>query len=161
MNAKARKKLDEFIARVNTLYSEVGSWLENEPFSTRKETIEINEKLAGKYEIESLTISDNEGILIAELRPIGAWIIAAEGRVDIIGKSDNENLVYIVSDGPHVTMQEKTENQKIQRSSRPIFKGIEGSGWYWIESKRLGRARLLDKNLFIDLMSVVSDYELI
>ena len=161
MDSKAQKKLSEFFTRVNHLYSDIELWLKTEQFIIKKEKIEISEKIAGSYKIESLIVLDNENNKIAELRPVGAWIIAAEGRVDIIGKLNKENLVYLISEGPHLTIIEEAKNSKTAKSSRPLFRGIEGNGWYWIESKRPGRARLLDKNLFIDLMSMVSDYEFV
>jgi hypothetical protein len=105
-----------------------------------------------------LTIDDAHGKQVAQLIPVGAWIIGAEGRVDLVGLLDKEILVYLKKGGPHLKVKESTEPSDAREWSRPLFQGVDRPGWYWIEEKRLGRARLVTKQLFLDLLAEVSDH---
>ena len=159
MKTNIGSKQKEYISKIEQLYSEIEKWIEQKSFVAQKGEVEINEEVPGRYKAPALSIQDQEGEQIAELRPVGAWIIGAEGRVDIVGLLDRNSLVYMKPGGPHISTsvtvaQEKTRKQQ----SKPLFKGVEQAGWYWIESKRRGRACLLTEQLFLDLLSEVSDY---
>jgi hypothetical protein len=43
--------------------------------------------------------------------------------------------------------------------SRPLFSGVVEDGWYWIEDPHFRKARRVDRELFVDLLQEVSDYE--
>ena len=160
METSIDSKQKEYISRVKKLYSRIEEWLQGKSLSARRGQSEVNEEAPGRYTVPTLTILDEKGKEIAELQPVGAWVIGAEGRVDIVGVLDRDTLVYMETGGPQVSTRASvtTTGQKIGEQSRPLFKGVERAGWYWIEDKRRGRAHLLNGRLFMDLVSEVSDY---
>ncbi|MCK4814595.1 hypothetical protein KA005_02400 [bacterium] len=158
MKTNIKSKQEEYISKIKQLYSEIENWVERKSFVAQKGEIEINEEIPGRYKVPSLSIQDQEGKQVAELRPIGAWIVGAKGRVDLIGQFDQNNLVYMEAGGPHIATSISIGGEKTEEKAKPLFKGIDQTGWYWIEDKRRGRARLLNAELFMDLLSEVSDY---
>jgi hypothetical protein len=133
---------------------EVRKWLTDSPVHFLEKTINVVETASGEYSAPALEILSNEDALIAELEPIGAWIIGALGRVDMKGKYETVNLLYLAKGCPHFTIKVNGEEER----SAPLFRGVDQDGWYWIESGRLRRARSLNVELFLDLLSEISDY---
>ncbi|MBN1974360.1 MAG: hypothetical protein JW787_12025 [Sedimentisphaerales bacterium] len=160
METKVDQRKQKYIIRVKDLYDQVKKWIKAKKLIAKEKEVELNEEMSGIYKVPGLLIEDKEGKKIAELQPAGAWIIGAEGRVDIIGIIDRAYLVYLQIEGPHMKMSVSSSAEKVEEISRPLFKGVDQPGWYWIENKPRGKARLVDSELFIDLLSEVSDYEL-
>jgi hypothetical protein len=90
--------------------------------------------------------------------PVGAWVIGARGRADLIGKLDKVILVSLEEGGSAKTNTITCGDRK-ETSINKFYKGIEEAGWYWIEDRRRGRAHKIDKEVFYDLLTEVSDYE--
>ncbi|MDI6792366.1 MAG: hypothetical protein QME81_05790 [bacterium] len=149
----------EYISEIHQLYSEISSWLEGEQLTIQEEEIEINEEAPGRYNAPRLLIRDPRGNQIADIKPIGAWIIGAKGGIDIVGLLDKEAVVYMEESPQFFTTISVGGEEIEERSSKPLFRGVERPGWYWIEDKRRSKAHLLDKELFLDLLTEVSDYE--
>ena len=143
---------------MNELYGEVKKWIKEKNLVVQERDVEINEEVTGRYKAPGLYILDKHGRQIAELLPMGAWIIGAEGRVDIRGQLDRANLIYLQAGGPHIKTSVSDSSGKLEEGSWPLFKGIGQAGWYWIEDKLRGKARLIDGELFMELLSEVSDY---
>lgn len=160
MKSSTKSRQDEYTSRLNALYSEVQKWIENTGLGVLQKTIKLNEEIPGRYEVPTLTISDAQGKKVADLLPVGAWIIGAEGRVDLVGTVDREALVYMAEGGPQITTKEEEGGRTEQTRSIPLFRGVEEAGWYWIERWRPSRARRLTGQLFVDLLSEVSDYDI-
>ena len=160
MKASSSLKQKKYISRIEELYCRIEEWLQGTRLNVRGGQSEVNEEVPGRYMVPTLTILDEKGKTIAQLQPVGAWLIGAEGRVDILGALDRDTLVYMQKGGPQVSTRTSIAgtSQKLDEQSRPLFKGIAEAGWYWIEDKRRGRARLLNAQLFMDLVSEVSDY---
>ena len=158
MNKKEYRTPVNFITDVNNLYNEIDNWLRSQKLSTTREKKDISEEAYGQYSIDQLIISDSTGSKVATLTPVGAGVIGAKGRVDVVGILDRIILVKLEKGGPQISTSVKS-GEYTERNATQLFKGISKDGWYWIESKRLRKARLLDKNLFFDLISEVSDYE--
>lgn len=55
----------------------------------------INEKASGDYVTKKLVIFRDTGNQIAEICPVGAWVIGANGRIDLIGDFDRQILIYL------------------------------------------------------------------
>jgi len=159
METKTDLKKQSYIGWLKELYQEVKTWIKQKDLVTEERDIEINEEVPGRYAAPELTIYDKHKKQVVELVPVGAWIIGAEGRVDIIGKLDRANLVYLQPGGSHVRNSLYDSNGKTEQVSRPLFKGVDRAGWYWIGESRRARAHPLTKELFLDLLSEVSDYD--
>jgi len=158
MSSDTKSKQEEYISKLKDLYSDVERWTEGSDLRITQGETELHEEAPGRYQVPTLTIWDAQGNKVAELAPVGAWIIGAEGRVDIAGLLDRNNLVYLRVGGPDIATKARGGETPPQEHSKPLFKGVKEPGWYWIEDKRLGRARPLSKQLFLDLLSEVSDH---
>lgn len=159
MDESKKAKLGQYISSVRELFKQVDSWLKEKNLKTKRENTQIHEEASGPYTAPMLKIFDPNSQCIAELRPIGTWIIAAKGRIDLIGKLDKTTLVELDKGGPHITTSIAVGDQAEKPISKPLYKGIDASGWYWIEDKLRGKAHLINKDLFLELLAEVSDYE--
>ena len=160
MGTKADLTKEQYIKWVKELYQEVKKWIKKENLLAQEKDVEINEEIPGRYKAPGLSIKDKDGKRIAELRPVGAWIIGAKGRVDVIGSLDQTHLVYIEPPGPGITTTISTTSEELEKKTTLLFRGVNLAGWYWIEDKRRGKAHLLDAKLFMELLAEVSDYGL-
>jgi hypothetical protein len=152
----AGDRISQYIERLQNLYDDIRLWSRGQGLDITREEERLLEQDLGTYSAPALKITCS-GKFVASVKPIGANVIGASGRVDIIGRLDKDSLVYLQT-GPHLTINTSTDGEIIERSSKPFFKGVTDDGWYRIEEKRLGRARLLDQELFLDLLTEVSDY---
>ena len=159
MKSSVKSRQQDYISRLTKLYSSVETWIERTDLKAIRNTVELNEEVPGRYEAPTLKILDAQGKKVAELLPVGAWIIGAEGRVDLVGLLDRNGLVYLREGGPHIQVTESEGPKDSREWTRPLFKGVEQTGWYWIGEPRRGRAHPLPKELFLDLLSEVSDYD--
>jgi len=81
----------EFKQNIQYLYAKVKIWLKGMAF--REEYINIYEEYAVPYKIAELYIYKDDQFL-CKIKPVGAHIIAADGRTDLIGKKDKLSLVF-------------------------------------------------------------------
>jgi hypothetical protein len=161
MRSSTKSRQDEYIARLNALYSDAEKWIEDTDLKASRGQLELREEIPGSYDAPTLSIHDSQGSKVADLLPIGAWIIGAEGRVDLVGILDRNSLVFLGVGGPRRKTRVSVEGSgEAEEWSRPLFRGVDQPGWYWIEDKRLGRARLVTKQVFLDLLAEVSDHVL-
>ncbi|MGA2027016.1 MAG: hypothetical protein ABSH17_08110 [Syntrophobacteraceae bacterium] len=150
-------RIKEYLERLRNLYDSVLPWCQKQGLNVTQEEAKLVEENLGAYTAPALIITAS-GSIIANLKPIGTNIIGASGRVDIIGSLDKDSLVYLEVGGPSIKTSVSTGGKVIEQSSKPFFKGVTREGWYWIEERRLGRARIFDEQLFLDLLTEVSDY---
>jgi hypothetical protein len=158
MRSSTKSKQDEYISKLEALYSDVVEWIKDTDLHVSCGQIEIREEIPGSYDAPTLEITNVQGKKVADLLPVGAWIIGAEGRVDLVGLLDRNNLVYLREGGPHIKTIESAGPGEAEEWSKPLFRGVSRPGWYWIEDRRLGRARPVTKQLFLDLLAEVSDH---
>jgi len=156
MNVKTKKRVEEYVKRLQDLYTEIKKWLAGRSFRFVDKNITITEMLSGAYSAPALEVHSDTGMLIATLKPAGAWIIGALGRVDLEGRSETVSLLYLAKGGPALHIRTTTKGDEEKRFA-PLFHGVERDGWYWIENARLGRVRNLDAELFFDLLMEISD----
>lgn len=90
---------------------------------------------------------------------MGASIIAAKGRVDLEGTIDRVILVNWDPGGPVFETVIRT-GDTTQARIHALYQGVDAAGWYWIESRELSRAHPLNERLFLELLFLVSDYDL-
>ncbi|AFM26902.1 hypothetical protein [Desulfomonile tiedjei] len=149
------ERLDKFREALSELYNSVEHWVVERDLLARREEVQIVEPKPGKYPVEKLTITDTDQTVIAELIPSGAWIIGADGRVDLNGSVETEILVYWETGAPVINSMEQGKPSTKGKSWR-LFKGADRQGWYWIEDRVRSRAHILTKELFFDLLDEVS-----
>ncbi len=163
MDKEKKVILDEYLNNVSECYTMVEEWLNEKSLFSKRIEYDLHEKASGKYITKKLLILKNENKQIAELLPVGAWIIGANGRIDLIGNFDQQILIFLNKDikmkSSVTTSINDDEYQEVSKNSHSLYKGFEKAGWYWIEDKRFGKAHALNKDLFFDLLSEVSDYE--
>jgi len=154
MEAVVKQRVENFRASLTKLFEQVQSWLTDAGFSAESTEMNITEPRPGSYTVPMLTIYDESRRALAQVRPVGAWIIGADWRVDLCGHLENEVLVYWAKGAPEIESPE-SDRKENHKTRIPLFRGADKEGWYWIEDKLRGKARPLDKELFMDLISEV------
>jgi virulence-associated protein VapD len=151
---------ERYAERLNALYDSIETWLDKEQYHFERGSVELEQQNIGKYTAPTLTITNTHiKERVAELKPDGALVIAAEGRVDIIGDIDSDYLLYLVSDsGIDVDVSTKVENASETTEAKrwSVFRGFQHEGWYFTEVRRLARVKPINKELFIDILAEVS-----
>lgn len=158
MEQHIEKKKNEFLDRASQLLDNISLWLRETDLKPEAGTTTIKEARTGPYQSPVLSIFDEAGKKIASIEPVGAWVIGAEGRVDIIGSIDSESFVYMKKGGP-VFFSPVHKGNKIEKKITHIYKGIDCDGWYWIEDKKRRKAHLLSGELFMEILTEVTDYD--
>ena len=158
MNVAAQTPPEKFLSCVDALFRNISGWLAGRDLSTLRTSVELYEEAYGKYQTDALSIRTQTGTEVALLTPVGASVIGASGRVDLVGTSDRDILVYLEQGGPTIS-KSVTVNGQVETQTVPLYRGVSEAGWYWVESRKPSRARQLDKALFLDLLEEVSDYE--
>ncbi len=153
-----QKVVVDFLSRLEALYTDVTSWVADRTLNVSSSFVELHEETLGRYEVPCLSIQKAGGEEIGMLNPVGATVIGASGRVDLVGAVDREILVFLDKGGPTISRTIQDSGQA-KTQTVPLYRGVSEDGWYWIESRKPSRARLLDKTLFLDLLDEVSDYE--
>ena len=147
----------EYRAKLAALYSDLKRWLEPLGIQAVEYEVHLLEEAFGAYEAPGMKLYLNNRLL-AQLRPIGAAIIGASGRVDFIGSVATATVVYLEKGGPRVTFT-TTEGTRSQTRHAPLlFVGINHAGWYWIQDRKSSKALPLNKELCQKLLSDVSDH---
>ena len=153
------KKRDDYLNALKRIFSDIEKWAKESGLKIKKEKFSITEEQIGPYDVPCLRLLDKSNKEIAVLRPVGAFIIGASGRFDMEGRLDKETIILMGKGGPVFETKISQGGNILEKSKTHLFRGIDKDGWYWIESKKLGRARLFDRELFLDLIREISDYE--
>ncbi|MDM8563587.1 hypothetical protein QUF54_09560, partial [Candidatus Marithioploca araucensis] len=132
-----------YLAKVNQLFGDIKNWLKGDLHVEQQQT-QLAEVLTGDYLAPVLSITQNQEKL-ADIVPIGACIIEAEGRVDVEGLGI-EHIAYLVNGGPRLS------------AGRKMFPDVDADGWYWIENKRNARAYAVNQSSFFKLFKQASHY---
>ena len=145
-NTVAQQKVQRYVKRIEHLYTEIRAWLVEENLNLKviDTRVEVLEQMAA-YKITGLSVQTKTGKVLAEIKPAGASVIVAEGRIDLNGWLGTEYLLYMLKHRPEL--------------GKPLYKGLDEDAWYWIEDSYRNRAHRLDKTLFLELITLVSDYE--
>ena len=162
MDNKNKKILNEYLDNISVFYTMIAEWLKDKSLFCKEIDYNVNEKASGQYTAKKLVILKNNANPLAEIFPVGAWVIGANGRIDLIGDFDQQILIYLKKDlkrKDSITIPKNEEHYGVSKSSYSLYKRVEQDGWYWIENKRLGKAHAVNKELFFDLLAEVSDHE--
>ena len=143
-------KKQTYVQRVNQLYAKMRNWLQDEPLILENANMDVIEAL-GHYKASRLSIKTEKGETIADLFSKGTSVLLGEGLIEMEGRVGTESIIYMLKDGLIITDR--------YGKDRPMYKGINQNGWYWIEDSYRNKAHLMNKALFFDLITLVSDYE--
>lgn len=152
MNATVDATVDEYRQRLGELYEQVRGWLREAELGCKEQAVLLHEEQNGQYEAPGLLIHDPDGGKLAELVPIGADILGAEGRVDLHGPLDTRPILYLLTPGP------ADSGEMLEKHARPLFTGVGREGWYTFGDREPASVRILDRDGFADLLKKVSDY---
>ena len=119
MDKSGKERLKQYLDRVGKLYKDVAFWIKEKGLKTENGNIQIHEEASGQYSAPVLKILDSYNQCIAELRPAGAWIIGAEGRIDLIGRLDRIPIVALDKGGPSITTSMTVGDHVEKPVSRP------------------------------------------
>jgi hypothetical protein len=159
MNNETRDYKNEFLAKVENLFAEIKQWIADTDLVASLIEIEISEEVFGVYKSSKLLLQNKKGQDVAEIIPIGASILGANGRVDIKGLYDSIIIVDLNKGGPSITTtQYDSEEKPVSSKTTNFYRGINEAGWYWIENRH-NKGHPLDAALFFELLSEISDYE--
>lgn len=148
-----------YLREMESLYAEIERWTADSGLKTRREEASLNEEASGRYTASRLIVEDSNGRKIADLSPVAAFVIAADGRLDLNGTVDKAIIVHLQQGGPSFTTTIHNGNQT-EAQTRYLYKGVDKDGWYMIDDSRRAKAHFMDKELFFELLAEVSDYEL-
>ena len=148
---------ETYVRYVETLLATIDGWCKRQGLTVESGFKTIKEGGKAEYEAPSRDLS-TDGRPLAKLVPIGTHLIGVQGRVDLVGRVTKHSFVLCVGTDPLLSTRDVVGG-KIPRSSSFLRRSrTSGDGWYWIESVVL-RAKRIDEDLFLDLLTDVSDYE--
>ncbi|MBV8299299.1 MAG: hypothetical protein JO083_07135 [Candidatus Eremiobacteraeota bacterium] len=144
---------ERFRVRLDALLNEVRQWLSADPRVLVTDHRYVVEDPFGRYEAPGLQISA-EGRIIAELVPEAGVVIAADGRVNLVGEIDRLTILYLTGPGRF----ESTING-VQHFGRNLFPQFSQEGWYWLRNNEGPEVRFVDEATFRLMIPAVSDFE--
>ena len=152
-------KVDVFKARLESLYSLVRRFANENRLELRENNINKSEEHLGTYTVPGLTVTDGDNAIL-ELRPFGINIIAAEGRVDAVGTNTTQKLVYMSAGGPVMRTRISSDLHEGEEIERRLYPDVVQEGWYWVHDRPTRRTTRIDDGTLTDLFQAVSGYAL-
>ena len=171
---RAKKKKDEelkqavdwekrktwWLGKINELYKEVKEWLgpltSEDILNIKDDTVDIHEERLGTYRAPYLDI--NVGSEVVKLMPVGAIIIAALGRVDLIGEEGSVKIA-LEQKGHRPQVRAYIVKEEIAKSKKqsnlPDYDQMDTE---WIVPTETGRPKkyqILTKEVFHDALKRV------
>ena len=158
MTTPVEESVEEYLQRLEDLYSQIQEWLREAGLAWKKKSVAMHEERSGQYQASGLLLHSG-GAPLAEFIPIGADILGAEGRVDLHGPLDNCPIVYLLVGGPRLHTSLSTgSGERLEEHTHPLFTGINHEGWYALDDREPKAVRPLDHKVFLDLLGKVADY---
>lgn len=148
---------DHYLERVRGLLAQFESWSESYGLHSEPFEVTLEEQDIEPYSAPALRILDANRE-IARLEPRGSRIVAAEGRVDLVGGIAAAVLSYLPDGGPVFETSLRVGDEVRTQRTR-FYRGVGPAGWYWVETG-IGEAHDLTRDRFLTLLLYVSDYEL-
>jgi hypothetical protein len=159
METALSSEIVKFRRSIDKLFEYIKLWLSDTDLLISEGTTQISEADIDPYVVPLLIINDKDGKTVATIRPIGTKVTLARWRIDIIGRFDKEIIVYMDKGGPSFESRTVLSNGEGETKTRYFYKGVKKGGWYWIAERRRGRAYIVNKEIFFDILDMVSDYE--
>jgi len=126
------KRVEAFLKKLEILFKQIQEFAKKYNLSWRYEDIEIYEEYGGRYRAKELFVLKDGGFIF-KIKPIGAYIIGADGRADMIGTIDSVVLVYLEKSyfmETKISSKIGDKENLISSSKIPLYEGFEESGWY-------------------------------
>lgn len=143
-NGQLKKVADQFSEWVKELGHSISR--------VNEKKIEKAEELSGTYKATQFDLRLDETLNVS-LIPYGIWIIGAKGRVDIVGPAGREKLVYLLPEGPAVSVAEPGEPYNTETEhTHQIFSNIQEEGWYWYDDSIYRRAEKFSKETVAQIL---------
>jgi hypothetical protein len=149
----------EYRRRLAAFYDRAERWVKSAGFACRREETNLNEEVTGRYKVPRLLIRTARNERVAELEPVGAYVIGAYGRVDLRGAFDQIPLVYLVSGGPSLHTSIQTGRIVAGAAATPLFGGVDRDDWYSLEREGTAHVQRVDKSHFLELLRRVSEHD--
>jgi hypothetical protein len=93
-----RKRVDDWAARIESLYAAVASWLPSGWAARRSTPVKMHEEPMKRMGLAPRELPTLEllrsGVVEVTLRPYGLWIVGANGRLELVKGRD----LYVISD---------------------------------------------------------------
>ena len=98
--------LRTYLREVGALFQHIQTWLRRDLPNNRIEEVPLKvfEEFTGEYTTKKLVI--HQGKRSVEIRPKGAWWITTQGRVDLLGKDQEQTLIFSRPEGGWLLVQE-------------------------------------------------------
>jgi hypothetical protein len=155
---QSHPEIAEFRQHVGELAAAIKEWLVDHPSLLFTEREHAVVEAQGEYEAPAIAIAEGT-MRIAEVVPVGTFVLGARGRVDVVGRVDRATLLYLESD-PHIETTVRSESGSVLSIRRlSLFKNVDRPGWYWMIDARHREATYLDRSTFFDILAEVSDFE--
>jgi hypothetical protein len=147
---------ERYVKRIKTFFSQIKEWLPdelemNDPIPNRDITDTTGTYQTGMVSIYKKGVPEPDNF-VADIIPLGATTLLGEGILEIFGAWGEEKLIYFCRDTlPQVEYK--------PGKFRPIYRGVDSDGWYWLESSMSNRAIFVAREQLFDLIRMVSFYE--
>ena len=90
--------------RVRAFLVRAREWCTERDLTVQDDVVELNEQGMPKYDAPSLHIS-KDGVSLAKIVPLGAAIIGAQGRIDLIGPVARHSFLFHVGKGQGISIR--------------------------------------------------------
>lgn len=152
-----KDKVDTEIAWFNAQLADLNTafirWLKEDGHDVQDSKHEITkqEEPNGEYTTYEYTLIIDKALKIT-LVPYGIRIVAAKGRIDVVGPSGSEKLLYLNKEDP---VTETSSGSPHGKSVHYIFNNIEEDGWYWYDDSGIRKMFKVTKEVAIALLRSV------
>ena len=113
----------EWIANCERLMSRITEWLQ--PFEdknwleTQSEKIPIREDQLGDYEVQALRLIFLDGQILT-FKPVGRFIIRAQGRVDVVSGSSGSTLLVMLLHIENDEWEFARRERRYEKHEKPV-----------------------------------------
>ncbi len=149
-----QEKQQLYLKRINQFFAQIKHWLPNDFETIPTENYQVEDE-TGKYQIPSLSIVKKDisepKNKVVDLFPKGTSVLIGEGFIEVHGVYGEESFIYMLKDGWII--------QDRFGKIRPMYKGVKTDGWYWLESYHRNQASLVDKEVLMDVLKMVTLYD--
>ena len=155
------RRREDWIRSLSDLYATMERYLKKYTdagqISVERDMLQIAEDYLGSYKVETLTFQIGNDKVVA--KPIGALMIGAAGRVDLIGARGTLRLVLLKKEEPTFRTKIEIGERVDKKANKPHISGreIKESGWYIATLPPRVSATPLSADTFRDALVELSD----
>ena len=162
LSEQKRIMLEEWQNNLNKLYDTVRDFLK-EYIKTGKvkiteEDIDITEELLGTYTAKKMVIHLGNLGKYVELTPVGKYVIAAYGRVDMSGKNGTVRIVLVDSklDRPHIVVTLPDDIDVVIHERHEIPKTKPVLAWRFVTAPPNIKYIPIEREIFLEQLMQLS-----